>query len=77
MAKKVEREPSRREVKKVIAATDNHYKGEAAVNAIDLKRVLGIKKLHLMSSKRALPATWWEPTVKHKRKKNPPRRKLI
>jgi uncharacterized protein YecE (DUF72 family) len=43
MAKKVEREPSRREVKKVIAATNNHYKGKAAVNAIDLKRLLGIK----------------------------------
>jgi uncharacterized protein YecE (DUF72 family) len=44
MAKKVEREPSRREIKKVIAATNNHYKGQAAVNAIDLKRLLGIKK---------------------------------
>jgi uncharacterized protein YecE (DUF72 family) len=43
MAKKVEREPSRRQVKKVIAATNNHYKGKAAVNAIDLKRLLGIK----------------------------------
>jgi uncharacterized protein YecE (DUF72 family) len=43
MAKKVERGPSRREVKKVIAATNNHYKGKAAVNAIDLKRLLGIK----------------------------------
>ena len=43
MAKKVEREPSRREVKKVIAATNNHYKGQAAVNAIDLKRLLGVK----------------------------------
>jgi uncharacterized protein YecE (DUF72 family) len=43
MAKKVEREPSRRQVKKVIAATNNHYKGKAAVNAIDLKRLLGVK----------------------------------
>jgi uncharacterized protein YecE (DUF72 family) len=43
MAKKVEREPSRREIKKVITATNNHYKGKAAVNAIDLKRLLGIK----------------------------------
>lgn len=43
MAKKVEREPTRREVKKVIAATNNHYKGQAAVNAIDLKRLLGVK----------------------------------
>jgi uncharacterized protein YecE (DUF72 family) len=43
MAKKVEREPTRREAKKVIAATNNHYKGQAAVNAIDLKRLLGIK----------------------------------
>jgi uncharacterized protein YecE (DUF72 family) len=43
MAKKVEREPDRRQVKKVIAATNNHYKGQAAVNAIDLKRLLGIK----------------------------------
>lgn len=43
MAKKVEREPSRRQVKKVIAATNNHYKGQAAVNAIDLKGLLGIK----------------------------------
>jgi hypothetical protein len=44
MAKKVEREPTRREIKKVIAATNNHYKGQAAVNAIDLKRLLGVKK---------------------------------
>lgn len=43
MAKKVDKEPSRREVKKVIAATNNHYKGHAAVNAIDLKRLLGMK----------------------------------
>ena len=43
MAKKVEREPTRREVKKVIAATNNHYKGKAVVNAIDLKGLLGIK----------------------------------
>jgi uncharacterized protein YecE (DUF72 family) len=43
MAKKVEKEPSRRQVKKVIAATNNHYKGQAAVNAIDLKRLLGVK----------------------------------
>jgi uncharacterized protein YecE (DUF72 family) len=43
MAKKVEREPSRRELKKVVAAANNHYKGKAAVNAIDLKRLLGIK----------------------------------
>lgn len=43
MARKVEREPSRREVKKVIAATNNHYKGRAAVNAIELKQLLGIK----------------------------------
>lgn len=43
MAKKLEREPSRREIKKVIAATNNHYKGQAAVNAIDLKRLLGVK----------------------------------
>ena len=44
MAKKVEREPTRREIKKVIAATNNHYKGQAAVNAIDLKRLLGVKE---------------------------------
>jgi uncharacterized protein YecE (DUF72 family) len=43
MAKKVEKEPSRRQIKKVVAATNNHYKGQAAVNAIDLKRLLGIK----------------------------------
>jgi uncharacterized protein YecE (DUF72 family) len=43
MAKKVEKEPSRRQAKKVIAATNNHYKGKAAVNAVDLKRLLGIK----------------------------------
>jgi uncharacterized protein YecE (DUF72 family) len=43
MASKVEREPSRREIKKVMAATNNHYKGQAAVNAIDLKRLLGIE----------------------------------
>ena len=43
MAKKVEKEPSRRQAKKIIAATNNHYKGKAAVNAIDLKRLLGIK----------------------------------
>jgi uncharacterized protein YecE (DUF72 family) len=43
MAKKIEREPSRRQAKKIIAATNNHYKGKAAVNAIDLKRLLGIK----------------------------------
>jgi uncharacterized protein YecE (DUF72 family) len=43
MAKSVEKEPSRRQVKKVIAATNNHYKGQAAVNAIDLKGLLGIK----------------------------------
>jgi hypothetical protein len=27
----------------VIVATNNHYKGQAAVNAIDLKRLLGVK----------------------------------
>jgi uncharacterized protein YecE (DUF72 family) len=43
MSKKVEREPSRREAKKIIAATNNHYKGQAAVNAIDIKRLLGAK----------------------------------
>lgn len=43
MTKKVEKEPSRRQAKKVIAATNNHYKGQAAVNAIDLKRLLGVK----------------------------------
>jgi uncharacterized protein YecE (DUF72 family) len=43
MVRKVEREPTRREVKKVLAATNNHYKGQAAVNAIDLKRLLGVK----------------------------------
>jgi hypothetical protein len=43
MSKKVEREPARREAKKVIAATNKHYKGQAAVNAIDLKRLLGVK----------------------------------
>jgi uncharacterized protein YecE (DUF72 family) len=43
MAKKVGKEPSPRQVKKVIAATNNHYKGQAAVNAIDLKRLLGMK----------------------------------
>jgi hypothetical protein len=44
MEKKVAQEPSRREAKKVIAATNNHYKGQAAVNAIDLKRLLGVKE---------------------------------
>jgi hypothetical protein len=44
MARKVEKDPSRRRVKKVIAATNNHYKGQAAVNAIDLKRLLGVKE---------------------------------
>jgi hypothetical protein len=44
MEKKVAREPGRREAKKVIAATNNHYKGQAAVNAIDLKRLLGVKE---------------------------------
>ena len=43
MEEKVEKEPSRREAKKIIAATNNHYKGKAAVNAIDLKRLLGVK----------------------------------
>jgi uncharacterized protein YecE (DUF72 family) len=43
MSKKVEREPGRREKKKILAATNNHYKGQAAVNAIDLKQLLGIK----------------------------------
>jgi uncharacterized protein YecE (DUF72 family) len=43
MAKNVEKESSRRQAKKVIAATNNHYKGKAAVNAIDLKRLLRIK----------------------------------
>lgn len=43
MKRKVQREPSRKEVKKVIAATNNHYKGHAAVNAIDIKRLLGSK----------------------------------
>lgn len=42
MAKKVEKESSRRQKKKILAATNNHYKGQAAVNAIDLKRMLGI-----------------------------------
>jgi hypothetical protein len=44
MTKKVEEEPTIRQVKKVIAATNNHYKGQAAVNAIDLKRLLKIKR---------------------------------
>jgi uncharacterized protein YecE (DUF72 family) len=53
MAKKVEREPTRREIKKVIASTNNHYKGQAAVNAIDIKRLLGLRTiLYLMSSRR-------------------------
>ncbi len=43
MVKKVEKEPSRRQAKKIIAATNNHYKGQAAVNAIDLKRLLGMR----------------------------------
>ena len=43
MLKKVEKEPSRRQAKKIIAATNNHYKGQAAVNAIDLKRMLGMR----------------------------------
>lgn len=43
MEQKVEKEPGRREAKKIIAATNNHYKGQAAVNAIDLKRLLGVK----------------------------------
>ena len=42
-AKKVEKESTRREAKKIIAATNNHYKGQAAVNAVDLKRLLGMK----------------------------------
>lgn len=43
MAKKLEREPTPREIKKVITTTNNHYEGQAAVNAIDLKRLLGVK----------------------------------
>jgi uncharacterized protein YecE (DUF72 family) len=43
MTRKVDHEPSRRQVKKVIAATNNHYKGQAAVNGIELKRMLGVK----------------------------------
>ncbi len=43
MVKKVEHEPTRRQARKVLAATNNHYKGKAAVNAIDLKNLLGIK----------------------------------
>lgn len=43
MSQKVEKEPSRREAKKIIAAANNHYKGQAAVNAIELKAMLGIK----------------------------------
>jgi uncharacterized protein YecE (DUF72 family) len=45
MTKKVAHEPSRRQVKKVIAATNNHYKGQAAVNGIEPKRMLGIKNV--------------------------------
>jgi uncharacterized protein YecE (DUF72 family) len=44
MEKKIAQEPGRREAKKVIAATNNHYKGQAAINAIDLKRLLGVKE---------------------------------
>ena len=43
MANKVEREPTR-EAKKVIAATNDHYKGQAAGERIDLKRLLGVKE---------------------------------
>jgi hypothetical protein len=43
MTKKVEHQPSRRQAKKVITATNNHYKGQAAVNAGDLKGLLGVK----------------------------------
>jgi hypothetical protein len=32
------------QVLEVIVATNNHYKGQAAVNAIDLKRLLGVKR---------------------------------
>jgi hypothetical protein len=44
MGKSVELESSRGEIEKVIAATNNHCTEQAAVNAIDLKRLLGIKK---------------------------------
>lgn len=34
MVKEVEKETNRRQVKKVLAATNNHYRGQPAVNAI-------------------------------------------
>lgn len=43
MERKVSAEVGRRSAKKVVAATNNHFKGQAAVNAIDLKGLLGIK----------------------------------
>lgn len=43
MQEKVAREPGRREMKKIVAAANNHFRGQAAVNAIDLKRLLGFK----------------------------------
>ena len=42
MEQKVEKEPSRREAKKIIATTNNHYNGKPP-SAIDLKRVLGVR----------------------------------
>ncbi len=43
MAAKVDREPAPQQKKKVVAAGNNHYKGKAAVNAIDLKGLLGVQ----------------------------------
>ena len=33
------------EAQKTLVATNNHYKGQAAVNAIELKKMLGGKKI--------------------------------
>lgn len=43
MVESVKREPVRKKKRKLITAANNHFRGQAAVNAIELKRLLGAK----------------------------------
>lgn len=43
MEQKLQQQPSSRQRKRMVAATNNHYSGKAVVNAIDLKKLLGVE----------------------------------
>ncbi|HEY0563968.1 MAG TPA: DUF72 domain-containing protein [Terriglobales bacterium] len=45
MADKVDKSPDKRAQKRVIAATNNHFRGQAPANGVQLKALLGQKKV--------------------------------